>query len=179
MRPIQRVLEAVRYRLGQFVRACGGSVAQSELKRASSVLPPQARALFLRQARHDQRHEIAVHDALISAGHTAPGLLQAALLHDVGKAAGGVPLLARGFIVVLRRLAPRLADRLGRGPARGWRRAFVVLAAHPQAGARMAEQAGCAPLTVSLIRRHEEPVAEVGTEEDRLLAALQAADAES
>jgi hypothetical protein len=84
----------------------------------------------------------------------------------------------------------------------GWRRPFAVHARHPGIGARWAQAAGCSPLTVALIRRHHErPVScrsesenknenknkneignEIGngneseTEQDQLLAALQAAD---
>ena len=179
MRSVLRALQAAGYRLGQFVRACCGGVAEGEFEPALSVLPPQARRLFLRQAGQDQRHVLAVYNALIAAGHTSPALLQAALLHDVGKTAGGAPIIARGFIVLLRRVSPTLALRLGQGPQEGWRRPFVVLATHAEEGARLAAEAGCLPLAVSLIRRHEEGPPSLQTDEDRLLAALQAADGSS
>jgi len=179
LRPVLRTFLSARYRLGQFRRALSGGVPQGALERALPVLPPQARDLFLRQARHDQRHALAVYDSLVAEGHTAAELLQAALLHDVGKTAGGVPLLARGLIVMLRRLAPQVAFRLGQGQPQGWCRPFVVLAAHPDEGARLAAEAGCPPLAASLIRRHEETMARVQNYEDRLLAALQDADAKS
>lgn len=179
MSALRRAVRAGRYRLGQFLRACFGAVAPDELERALAVLPLQAQALFLRQARQDQRHALAVHGALVAAGHSSPELLQAALLHDVGKAAGGVPLLTRGFIVVLGRLAPRYSAKLSHGRAEGWRRPFVVHAQHADEGARQARDAGCSPLTVSLIRRHQQPLTEDRTEEDRLLTALQTADGRS
>ena len=179
MRPVLRVLHTVRYRVGQFLQACFGVVAEDELELALSALPQRARSLFRRQARHDQRHALAVYRAVVAAGGTRPELLQAALLHDVGKGGGGAPLWVRGATVVLERLAPYYAARLGQGPAEGWRRPFVAHAQHAEEGARRAEEAGCPPLTVSLIRCHQEPVAEVRTEEDDLLAALQAADGRS
>ena len=43
-------------------------------------------------------------------------------------------------------------------PARGnLRYPFWVLANHPKRGAEMAAAAGCDPLAVTLIRRHQEP----------------------
>jgi hypothetical protein len=63
--------------------------------------------------------------------------------------------------------------------SKGWRRPFVVHARHPQVGARWAREAGCSPLTVALIRRHQDQLmgcSPLSVEEDRLLAALQAAD---
>jgi hypothetical protein len=179
LRSVLRWFRAAPYRLGQFLRACSGGGPGEEAERALSVLSPRARELFLRQAAADQRHALAVHELLVADGHTAPELLQAALLHDIGKTAGSAPLLARGLMVVARALWPALAERLGRPPAEGWRRAFVVLSRHPEEGARMAGEAGCSPLTVALIRRHERELLGIRTEEDRLLAELQAADAKS
>ena len=67
--------------------------------------------------------------------------------------------------------------------AAGWRRPFVVHARHAQVGARWAQEAGCSPSTVALIRRHHDALASDSpattgsdAEEDRLLAALQTAD---
>ncbi len=59
---------------------------------------------------------------------------------------------------------------------KGWRRPFVVHARHPEVGSRWAQEAGCTPLTVALIRRHQDGLTGRQTEEDQLLAALQAAD---
>ncbi len=59
---------------------------------------------------------------------------------------------------------------------KGWSRPFVVHARHPEAGSRWAQEAGCTPLTIALIRRHQDGLSGRQTEEDQLLAALQAAD---
>ena len=59
----------------------------------------------------------------------------------------------------------------------GWRRPFVIYRHHMEIGASRATQAGCSPLTVSLIRRHQEALRrEPQNEEERLLVALQQAD---
>jgi hypothetical protein len=185
------MLETIRYRVGQFFQALTARMPEEMVERATRTLPPRARDLFRRQTAQDQRHALAVYHALRQAGHAHPHLLAAALLHDVGKAAARLPAWQRAIIVLLNRFAPRLLARLGRGELRGaalnqpngWRRPFIVHIHHPEIGARWAEEADCSPLTVALIRRHQDKPApalscaqdETG-EENRLLAALQAAD---
>jgi hypothetical protein len=170
------MVETVRYRVGQFLQSLVARVPEEEVEQATRILTPQARALFRRQAIQDQRHALAVYRTLCHIGHTDPGLLAAALLHDVGKAAAWLPAWQRAIIVLLNRFAPRLLDCLSRGKPQGWRRPFVVHARHPQTGARWAREAGCSPLTVALIQRHQDRLASCSTEEDRSLAVLQAAD---
>ena len=170
------MVQAIHYRVRQFLRALFARVSEDELGEALHVLSPEAQALFRRQAAQDQRHALTVCQALHEEGRTNPDLLAAALLHDVGKTAARLPAWQRAVIVLLGRFAPRLLARLSGGEPRGWRRPFVTHTLHPQAGARWAEQAGCSPLTVALIRRHEDRLADCQTEEDQLLAALQATD---
>lgn len=167
----------IRYRVGQFVRALTATVSQDESEDAMRILTLEAQALFHRQTIQDQRHAVTVYHGLRQAGHINPQLLAAALLHDVGKAATRIPSWQQAVIVLLERFAPRLLARLSRGElVQRWRRPFVVHARHPQVGARWAQEAGCSPLTVALIRRHQERLATSQAEEDQLLAALQAAD---
>ncbi|HEY67366.1 MAG: hypothetical protein DRI79_06040 [Chloroflexi bacterium] len=168
--------DRLRYRVWQFLRALTARVSQEELEEAIYILTPEAQALFRRQAVQDQRHALAVYYTLRRAGHTNPQLLAAALLHDVGKAAARLPAWQRAVIVLLEHFAPRLLARLSRGEPRGWRRPFVIYARHSEVGARWAQEAGCSPLTVALIRRHQDRLASCQTEEEQLLAALQAAD---
>ncbi|MBE9506992.1 MAG: HD domain-containing protein [Chloroflexi bacterium] len=170
------MVKTARYRVGQFLRALTDRVADGEVEQATSALTPEARALFRRQAAQDQRHALAVYRALRQAGHTNPHLLAAALLHDAGKAAARLPAWQRAIVVLLERFAPRLLARLSQGESQFWNRPFVVHAQHPEAGARWAQEAGCSPLTAALIRRHQDQLASRQTEEDQLLAALQAAD---
>ena len=170
------MLETIRYRVGQFFRALVARASDEEIDQAIGALTPQAQALFRRQARQDQRHAMEVYQALVRAGETDPDLLAAALLHDVGKAAAWLPPWRRAVVVLLDRLAPRLLARWSAGEARGWRRPWVVHARHPEIGACWAQEAGCSPLTVALIRRHQDEVTGGQREEDRLLAVLQAVD---
>lgn len=166
----------IRYRVGQFLRALTARVSDEEVKRATRALTPEAQSLFRLQAAQDQRHALAVYRALQQAGYKDPHLLAAALLHDAGKAAARLSAVHRSIIVLLGRFAPILLARLSREEPGWWDRNFVIHERHPAIGARWAEEAGCSALTVDLIRRHEEELASCRNEQDRVLAALQAAD---
>ncbi|MBN1979869.1 MAG: hypothetical protein JW918_20945 [Anaerolineae bacterium] len=170
------MIKTACYRVGQFFRGLTARVSDEEAERATRTLTAEAQALFRRQTIQDQRHALAVYGAIRQAGHTNPHLLAAALLHDAGKAAARLSPVHRSIIVLLGRFAPSLLARLSQGEPRSWNRPFVVHAQHPQIGARWAEEAGCSPLAVALIRRHEEKQIVVQTEQDRLLAILQAVD---
>ncbi len=170
------MVETARYRVRQFFRALTAQVSDEELEQVAHVLTPASLTLFRSMTVQDQRHALAVCHTLRRAGHTDPRLFAAALLHDVGKAAARLPVWQRAVIVLLERFAPRLLTCLSQGKPQGWRRSFVVHARHPEIGARWAEEAGCSPLAVALIRRHQERPGDRRTEQDKFLAALQAAD---
>ncbi|MDY6875396.1 MAG: hypothetical protein SWK90_04220 [Chloroflexota bacterium] len=170
------MVDTARYRVKQFLWTLTARISEEEVEQAIRILTPEAQALFLRQAVQDQRHALVVYHALRQANHTNPQLLAAALLHDVGKAAARLPAWQRAALVLLEHLSPRLLARLSQGEARGWRRPFVIHTRHPELGSRWAQDAGCSVLTVALIRRHQDRLTDCQTEEDQLLAALQAAD---
>ena len=170
-----------------------------------TILPDAPRQhLFNRMPPNDQRHAIAVARLLQQAGYTHSALMQAALLHDVGKSIGQ-PIPHRVAIVLLEAFWPAAlrklsAWRVARGELqiancegldRGdvspfadsqirtiplWRRPFVVHAHHPQIGAAWVTQVNCDPLAANLILRHQDTLRVITTEEDQLLAALQWAD---
>ena len=167
------------YRAYQFfvaLKAClpgrGLSPADENLVNTILLTPAQY-ALFNRMPPNDRRHALAVTRTLQQAGHTNFALLQAALLHDVGKSLGQ-PILHRVLIVLLAAFWPALLQKLSH-PHRThrWLRPFVIHAQHPQLGADWARNAGCDDIAISLIARHEE---RIGTADDNLLAALQWAD---
>jgi hypothetical protein len=177
------MVKTLHYRLAQFVQALTASVPEEEMELVIRIMTPEAREFFRCQAIQDQHHALAVYHTLRQEGHTDPSLLTAALLHDVGKTVARLPTWLRSIIVLLEWFAPRLLARLGQPRdtqrlSSRWRRPFVIHAHHPEIGACCAQEAGCSPLTVALIRRHQEklaPNAPCG-EENRLLAALRAAD---
>ncbi len=104
----------------------------------------------------DQRHSLDLCERLRFDGHTEPDLLRAALLHDVGKAAGSLPLLARVAYSLVVMTSPGIADWLCGSPT-GWRSAFYLAAHHPEIGAAAAARAGASSRVVDLIAGHSDP----------------------
>ena len=156
-------------RVAQFFRAMAARVGADEYAMIEERLPPAQVALYHRMARSDQRHCLDVYTTLIRAGYRDEDLLRAALLHDVGKTAGGrsggmpMTVLHRVAIVLLQAYGTRASGTQGIGPrwlarlaadGRGWKAPFAVHARHAQAGAEWAAEAGCAPAVVALIRAH-------------------------
>lgn len=167
------------YRVRQFFAALTAPLVRRDAGMVASLLTPAQQALFRRMSAPDRRHALRVYQALVAQRPQPQDLLVAALLHDVGKAAGPPPLWVRVAVVLLERWAPRWLDRLSAGDPRGWRRPFVLYRRHAEIGAEWAAQAGCSPLTVALIRRHHDPLGSPDSEEDRLLALLQQADGQA
>jgi hypothetical protein len=180
------------YRASQFFAALQASLSvwagggRSGLSPAdqslvSSILPEASQQrLFAQMLPNDQRHAVAVARTLRQAGHNQPALLQAALLHDVGKCLGQ-PIIYRVLIVLAEAFWPEALVRLSTASAEGtgvswWRRPFVIHAHHPSIGAAWAQEAGCDPLTIDLIAQHQDLLGEAITAEQRLLAVLQWAD---
>ncbi len=133
--------------------------------------------LFQQMQPGDRAHSLRIYRDLQAEGHTHPDLLAAALLHDSGKSRCTLHLWERVLIVAAQSLLPAQVAVWGEAEPTGWRRPFAVARQHPLWGASMAEQAGAAPLTVALIRRHQEPpVYPANTLEDQLLSILQKHD---
>jgi predicted HD phosphohydrolase len=171
-------MPAVRYRVDQFVRAVTARrvISADRIHRATQILPSEARSLFARQAPQDQRHALEVYEALLEGDHANEDLLAAALLHDVGKAACLLTPWQRGLLVLAEQVAPWALNRENWGATESESRPPVTYRNHAEIGACWAQEAGCSPLTVDLIRCHEQEVTTGETERDRLLLALQAAD---
>ena len=173
-------MRRARYRLGQFfAHLWPRPLAPREQAEIQGVLGAGLAELFRHQTAGEQAHSLRVMRTLAAGGGgyaARSELLQAALLHDVGKTVAPLSLVDRAVIVLARRLAPEAARRWGQGQAKGLRRSFVTAARHADWGADLCAQAGAAPLTVTLVRRHQTPVAPAVTPEDEMLALLQAAD---
>jgi hypothetical protein len=111
---------------------------------------------------NDQRHSLTVYRALRGRGCDDPDLLVAALLHDVGKGGGRVPLWVRPPVVLLHAFVPGMLGQLTRPPAHGrsvpwWRRAFYSSWHHAEVGAELAAAAGLSDRAVLLISTHHQP----------------------
>jgi len=142
----------------------------------TAVLTPHQQQLFRQFTLSDQWHSYRVATMLQEAGHNHPDLLVAALLHDVGKTKAPISVIERSLIVLAEWFFPKRVGQWGGGDPVGWKRPFVVKKQHPEWSAHMAAEAGCNSLAVSLIRRHQNPLSEINSEEDRLLQLLQWAD---
>lgn len=167
------------YRVRQFVRAAGAWLRPEPLDEIRAHLAPEAARVFAQMPRYDRLHALGVLRTLEEQGHRDPDLLAAALLHDSGKTvrpAGTLRLWHRVAVVLARASQPGLLERIGQDTPGSWRQPFYVQVHHASLGAELARQAGCTPVTVDLIRRHEDPPGATG---DALLAALQAADSQN
>lgn len=176
------------YRLGQFWRVWRARPLPDEAhEMITAVLTPEEITMFTQFSLSDQQHSYQVLRTLQSNGQTHPDLLAAALLHDVGKTHAPLSIWQRSLIVLAQTFVPGKTAVWGQGNVDGWQRPFVVKAQHPAWGAEMAQAAGSRPLTIELIRRHQELLPETAVlraealsvaegEADHLLRLLQWAD---
>ena len=167
----------VLHRVRQFALALRAQSTHATVEGLAQNLDASQQELFFQMLSMDQRHCLAVFRALREAGHTDPSLLQAALIHDVGKSLGPVGVRHRVIAVLGKALSPRLWERLDGEPG-SWLYPFRVHRHHAVLGAELAAQAGCAPEVVWLVAHHEDHQ-RVGQARDGMagrLAALQAAD---
>jgi hypothetical protein len=170
------------YRIGQFLRGLTASVSEAEQRQLEEWLSPSGVALFNLLPTDARRHSLNVLQTLLAAGYDLPDLTQAALLHDVGKAAADeagvrLQLWLRGPIVLTAWLFPEvLARQAVNDPVQGWRYALHVQLNHPAIGAVWAREAGCSELTCWLIAHHQDETLPPSGQKRSLLAALQWAD---
>lgn len=168
-----------RIRVGQLFAALRAKAHRPDTDGARDLLPPPLFELFSRMAPEDQRHGLEVLAILEERGASDPLLLQAALLHDLGKADSGVAIAHRILRVLLARRVPRIWGWLCRQPT-GWRRPFWVVTNHPERGAVWIEAMGGERSLALLVRYHEAdaPDSWRGTRLEQLHDELSAADAQ-
>ena len=170
-------MKNVFHRVKQFWRSLNAGVGAHERRLLSEYLDPPARALFERMSLNDQRHSLDLLYLLRERGETDESLLQAALLHDVGKAQAQIRLWQRVAYVLMGKLPGRMRARFCASSRRDWRYPFFVLAHHTELGAELARRAGCSAEVVALIRDHQRPIPpQIATSSRRRLSALQSAD---
>lgn len=166
---------AAVYRVRQFFAAVtAGQLSGADRVLVESYLTPAQQALFERMPQSDQQHAITVARTLLGWDWRDSDVIQAALLHDIGKADGGLGY--RVAIVLLRALWPAGLKRIAADDT-GWHLPFHIHQHHPEIGARLAAEAGSSSRVVRLILLHQSPADmddNTGT-----LAALKAADENS
>lgn len=144
-------------------------------------LDERAQVLFFQMDPSDQRHCLAVAKAVLAkrgyqAGVPVEPMVQAALLHDVGKVSGDLKPLARLFVGLLRRIAPGLRAKWADRTGNSFRRACYVDLIHAKRGAYMAQTFGISPEVASIIRSHHD---EPQPGEPKILTYLREADAKN
>jgi hypothetical protein len=147
----------VWYRVGQFVRAVSGPRQPPNLEDLAGLLDDRQLGLFRSMAAVDQYHCLRVARALMAGGCRQPAVLQAALIHDAGKAAAPIRVWERVAHVLLQHLAPGLVGQAGSPVAGRFGHGLYVLAHHGELGAQLAARAGFAEATVALLRGAGDP----------------------
>ena len=147
------------YRARQFFGGLFARVSDADLRAAEAVLNPAAYAWFRSLPRDLQWHGLQVMHDLQHAGIDRSDILAAALLHDAGKAEGSSGPLVRAFIVLaVHFVSDWSAQRkeIDYREAQGIDRVLAIAYQHPQIAAERARQCGCDPVTIDLIRYHQD-----------------------
>ncbi len=149
-------LPNIRQRLYRGIEGLVAPWRRIDDRPAVEALSADTLPLYLRLSKPDRAHSLRVLAWLKRHSQTDPDLMSAALLHDCGKAAARIGVWQRTLKVLLKRMDPARWRALS-CPAdrKSWRYPFYVLRHHPDIGAVWAEQAGCTPTLVWLIRFHE------------------------
>jgi hypothetical protein len=143
-------------RVRQFLAAMRARVSDDETAVLKQHLDPPQRDLFRAMSPIDQRHCLDVFNSLLRQGHSDPDLLQAALLHDVGKR--GIRLWHRVAGVLLEAFWPALLKKLAVNRPQSWLYGFYIYRHHADLSAELAKRSGCSPSVVELVRGHHTPL---------------------
>jgi hypothetical protein len=144
------------------LRQAAAVLSRPEVDESAAIrgaqLTPDLAAAFRSLPAFDRRHLCRVYETMRLSGTSDPDLLQAALLHDLGKCEGNARVLFvhRTLRVVLDRLAPGLLHRLAALPAQRWRFGIALAVHHPHLGAVRAARLGCSSRACWLIAHHED-----------------------
>lgn len=154
--------------------------AEVDLDAAEKLLSPNLFSLFLQLSPSEQAHALKVLANVQVRGFAEIALLEAALLHDIGKVRYPLRLWERVWIVLGKAFLPSSVESWGQSAPIGWRRPFVVAAHHAEWGAQITAEAGAGELTVKLVRAHQTASPPGFSEEEAvLLSVLQQADSET
>ena len=157
-------------RLRQFREATSGP-HEADIAFANELLPESLLPLFHAQEPRDVLHGVRTGRWLVRHGDTDRELLQAALLHDVGK---GAQRRSDRVIYVLAEWLRAAALVASSASALELRKAAHRSLHHPEVGAAMLSAAGASPGVVSLTTLHHG-----NAHQDDMLARLIEADAAS
>jgi hypothetical protein len=142
-------------RLRQFLAAVRARVSADEIAVLEQHLGLSQRDLFWQMSPIDQRHCLDVFNTLLRQGHSDPDLLQAALLHDVGKR--GIRLWHRVAGVLLEAFRPALLEKLAVNRPQSWLYGLYIYQYHANLSVELTKRSGCSPSVVELIGGHHTP----------------------
>lgn len=98
------------YRVKQFFKALSAKVTMDDKKIVCNFLDEEERKLFYSLPEYEQAHCIRVAKEIISSstisGEKQRVIIRAALLHDIGKLAGGLNIITKSIMVLLDRSMP-------------------------------------------------------------------------
>ncbi|WP_132015465.1 HDIG domain-containing metalloprotein [Hydrogenispora ethanolica] len=143
-----------------------GTFSLDDYQLIDGYLNEAGKTLFFQMGKIDQFHSLAVAQTIIAdskrEAQPSSHVIQAALLHDVGKMADDFNLLTRILVALIRRLVPIYRGKLAMAQLdrRFWGRVrygcYIDLI-HPVRGAHLTLRAGFDPAVAELIRRHHDP----------------------
>ena len=166
------------YRTIQFTRALRPKISTSEIVYINSLLNTQQARLFFNLPLYEQRHALNVCQTLVGGGFgNDQELLQAALLHDLGKTdhTNGrcIPIWGKVANVTLKKIGGKgLVKKLASSNPQSWRYIFYLQCRHEKLGAKLALQAGSSKRVIALMSNCKMLL----RNQDRAAAALKWAD---
>ena len=171
----------IPYRVKQVIWALTARPLQpAENALLDEILTDAERKLFDKFSLNDQNHSIRVVNLVRQYPDHNLAMQKAAVLHDIGKTrVGRLSVIDRSIAVAVKYLMPGRSKQWGSldlEKAKRYQVPSIVRAQHARWGADMAQAAGSDPLTVELIRRHQDKLREITCQEDYMLTVLQAAD---
>ncbi len=129
------------------------------------LLPLDLQPLFFQMTRGEQIHSIRVCKALMAEGERDPDLLEAALLHDIGKTIYPLKIWERVWIVLTKEGRENIqnsyrgisASSLKQYP--WWKRAGIVAENHSEWGAQLLRGFQVNSQLIWLVQNHQERIA--------------------
>ena len=173
-------MNKVWYRLTQFwLDLFPHALTPNEWEQIRNQLSHSEFGLFQNYSKSDQYHAYRVFQMLRTANYLFDDLLTAALLHDIGKSKYQISILDRVWPVVIKKIWPSKYHQWGADEDVRWKRPFIIKQQHAKWGADMVRAVGGSEEAIALIRRHQDPIEKIESEEDALLQKLQWADNQS
>ena len=172
-------MESAINRIEQGIRALFAFATPVDLHLAKQYLSFKELEAFQEMSRADQLHSLNVLRAVLNQREAVPRpLAVAALMHDVGKCRYHLAVWQKTLAVLVKRLTPPLADRLGREENLSiWRAPFVVRSHHAKWSAEILRACCADAAAVWLVEHHQADIlALYDHEQAGLLRCLQRAD---